>query len=166
MDEKKRYVIRAWIWGIVLTCSVNYAVKALLGEGLSVEWIVYIIVFVWRLVVNIKKCKAFNDYPKLNKYKSQKVVQIEKENDYNPCSYTIPLPKKEENKKEEKYKHNSSYGRSLNTPSTSPKNKGNVGKNVATAGFVVGYTGLRTIYSLIKPYMGGKKRRRRRRRRW
>ena len=165
MDEKKRYAMRAWIWGIVLSCSVIYAVKALLGDGLSIEWIVYIIVFVWRFVVNIKKCRVFNDYPKSNEYKSKKVVQIVKENDYNPCSYTTPLPKKEENKKEEKYKHNSSYGRTLDISST-PKNKSNVGKNVVTAGFIVGYTGLRTIYSLTKPYMGGKKRRQRRRRRW
>ena len=47
-----------------------------------------------------------------------------------------------------------------------PKKSSGVGKAILTGGFVVGYTGLRVIYSLTKPYMGGKKRRRRRRKRW
>ena len=64
-----------------------------------------------------------------------------------------------------KQKNNKSYKRTATT-SSKTSNKSGVGKGIATAGFVVGYTGLRTIYSLTKPYMGGKKRSRRRRKRW
>ena len=147
------YDKRTYFWKVIVIVWGIVTIRQILNPEIVSEIFVFILmIFVWRLLGNRNRCQRPEIQQTIQRKKFEKEKRIEQKK-------IAKRAKKANSIRCESYP-------SEHLSSSYSTDKSSVGKNVALAGAVVGYAGLRTIYSLTKPYMGGKKRRRRRRKRW
>ena len=146
MKNKRKYLYNgktylwgmlSWFWG--LTCFY-----AMVDEGVDITWLFLLVFMIWRYVANRIKSRT----PEVQ---NELVRKQEEQKKYEAKQYEI--------KRLEEINRIQHYSQPKRVHNTS-----SVGKAATTTGLVVGYTGLRVISSLAKPYMGSKGRKRRRRR--
>lgn len=134
--------ILSWFWG--LTCFY-----ALIDEGVSLSWLLVLAFMIWRYIANRIKSRT----PEVQ---NELVRKQEEQQKYEAKQYEVKCL--------EEINRNQTYRKPYYSQPKRVHNTSSVGKAAATTGLIVGYTGLRVISSLAKPYMGSKGRKRRRRR--